>query len=181
MFLAADAAPLPAALGVLAETERRVGPLVVPSDGLCSTEVEAHQIGIELQLDPEAAAWRDALHFETLVDGRTWRASRSVIGVTPPGESWQGRAVDRVYRVCDRGADQTVSEGLAEGLHEVVMRATLPGSGTVVSSSSLTVEIDCEPAGGTGGGCDAGASGSSGWLLLGALAALGCRRRRRAR
>lgn len=167
MFQVSDAAPLPASLGAPVETGNFVGPLVVPSSGgACSAEVEAHQIEIAMQLGPEAMAWRDALHFETLVDGALWRAAAD-----------RGRGVDRLYRVC-KTEDPEASEGLAAGPHEVVMRATLPGSGTVVQSSSLTVVLECADDGGpadpdaTGGGCDAGGGGSSGWLLLGALAAV---------
>lgn len=180
-FQVADAAPLPTSLGALVETKNLVGPLVIAASASCSSEVEAHHIELELQLGPEAAAWGDALHFETLVDGEPWRASSSSVGEVPPGSSWRGRGVDRLYRVCKAPEDEDVAEGLSAGPHEVVMRATLRGSDIVVSSSSLTVELAC-PAGpadpGGTGGCDAGGSGSSGWLLLGVLAILGRRRRR---
>ena len=179
-FQVAGSAPLPTSLGALVETANQIGPLTVAAGAPCSAEVEAHQIGIELQLAPEAIAWRDVLHFETLVDGMVWRPTRSAVSAVPPGASWRGRGVDLLYRVC-KTADDDVLEGLTAGPHDVVMRATLPGSGTVVQSSSLTVHIDCDgSSGGTGGGCDAGGSGSSGWLLLGALL-LGCLPRRRPR
>lgn len=187
-FQVAEAAPLPTSLGALVETANKVGPLTVAAGAPCSAEVGAHQIGIELQLGAEAIAWRDALHVETLVDGQVWRPARSATSVTPPGESWRGRGVDLLYRVCETKDD--VLEGLAAGPHEVVMRATLPGTGVVLQSSSLAVQIDCagdgSPGeGGTGGGgCDAGGSGASGGLLLGSLLlggmALGRPRARRA-
>ena len=192
-FQAAGAAPLPASLGALAESSNLIGPLqVATAGGSCSSEVLAHQIGIALQLGSEASAWRDALAFETLVDGAVWGASPSATSVTPPGASWRGRGVDLLYLLCKRD-DEYVSKGLAAGPHEVVMRATLPGSGAVVQSSSLTVHLDCagdglpdmDGTGGDGGGCDAGRdagrSGSSGWLLLGSLAAVAGLRRRTAR
>jgi len=183
-FQVAAAAPLPTSLGALAEGANLVGPLEVASaGGSCSAEVEAHQIRIDLQPTSETIAWRDALHFETLVDGEVWRAAATIGAVVPPGTSWRGRGVDLVYRVC-KTSDDAVSEGLAAGPHEVVMRATLPGSSTVVSSSSLTVELACASdgppvdEGGASGGCGAGRPRSSGWLLLGALAAaIGLRRR----
>lgn len=185
-FQVASAAPLPASLGVLVESVNRVGPLQVAAGGPCTTEVDAHQIGIELQLSAEAAAWRDVLHFETLVDGRAWRASRTPDS-PPPGESWRGRGVDLVYRIC-ASKDGSVDDGLPEGTHEVVMRATLPGTATVVQSSAVTVQIDCGAGApmqdGTSGGCDAGGSGSAGGLLLGGLGGLAAmvgRRQRRAR
>ena len=189
MFQVTAAAPLPTELGALAETENLIGPLqLASSGGACSAEVDAHRIGIELQLVAAASAWRDVLHFETLVDGQVWTASRSAPSVVPPGASWSGRGIDLLYRVC-KTADDSVSEGLATGAHEVVLRATLPGSTTVVESSPLAVDIECtgdvvpDPDGDKDGdgGCDAGGSGSSSWLLLGALAALVGLRRRTAR
>jgi hypothetical protein len=184
-FQVADAAPPPASLGALAETANLVGPLQLQGGASCSFEVDAHQIGIGLLPGFEATAWRDVLHFETLVDGRVWDTSRSVISAVPPGASWRGRGVDLLYRVC-RTDEVGAPEGLAAGPHEVEMRATLPGSGVVVRSSSLSVHLECAGDGlpdmdGTDGGCDAGGSGSSGWLLLGSLAAVAGLRRRTAR
>lgn len=189
-FQAVDAAPLPTSLGALMETESHIDPLTVATgSGSCSSEVDAHQIGITLQLTPEALEWRGALQFETLVDGQVWKPSSSAPIETQPGTSWRGRGVDLLYRVCKTN-DELVTEGLAAGPHEVVMRATLPGSGTVVQSSSLTVQFGCADTGSPDpggeedepdGGCDAGGSGSSSWLLLGSLAALGGLRRRTAR
>jgi len=193
MFQTAATAPLPTSLGTLAQVSTRVGPLQVSTaGGSCSSEVEARQVGIELQLASDASPWRDALHFETLVDGQPWRASQSITDAIPPGASWRGRGVDLLYLVC-KSDDPAASQGLAAGPHEVVMRATLPGSTTVVQSNPLSVTLDCASdgkpgddgsGGGGGGGCDAGrpGSGSSSWLLLGSLAAaLGLRRRSSAR
>jgi uncharacterized protein (TIGR03382 family) len=185
-FQVTGAAPLPRSLGALVETTNLVGRLqVATGGGACSSEVDAHQLGIELQLASEAMAWRDALHFETLVDERVWRPSGSAPAVVPPGASWRGRGVDLLYRVCTT-EDDFVSEGLAAGPHEAAMRATLPGSGTVLWSSSLPVSIECAgddlpDADEAGGGCDAGGSGSTGWWLLGSLAAVARLRRRTAR
>jgi len=112
-----------------------------------------------------------------------WQPSQSAPSSPAPGSSWLGRAVDRLYRVC-KTTDPAVSEGLAAGPHEVVMRATLPGSSIAVQSSPLAVDIACTDdlpdTGGTSGGCDAG-NKSPGWLLLGSLAAMVGLRRRTAR
>lgn len=190
-FQVTDAVPLPTSLGTLAETENHIDSLEVASGGgSCSAVVEAHQIGIALQLSSEALAWRNALHFETLVDGQVWKPSSSIPIRTQPGTSWRGRGVDLLYRVCKTNEELGTTEGLAAGPHEVVMRATLPGSGTVVQSSPLSVTIDCAGSGSpdpggeediTDDGCDAGGAGRASWLLLGSLAALVGLRRRTAR
>jgi hypothetical protein len=188
-FQAAAAAPLPTSLGTLAEAMNLTGPIKVPSaGGECTAEVVAQQIGITLQPSAEALPWRDVLRFETYVDGQRWSASSGVVSSELPGSSWRVRGADLLYAVCKSGNEYPGS-GLAVGPHEVVMRATVPGSTTVVESSALTVQLDCADAGPSGGddqdgggGCAASGPGSSSWLLLlGPLAALLGRGRRSAR
>jgi hypothetical protein len=181
-FKTASAVALPNELGALAETSNKLGSL---GDGGCESQIDAHQVGVGLQLGAGAMAWRDLLQFETLVDGVAWRASRSAQIAVAPGGSWQGRGVDVLYQVC-KSDSPSRSEGVSAGPHEVVFRGSLPGSTTVVQSSSLTVELDCakdwpDENGGASGGCDAGGSGAAGGLLLGWLAAIGGLRRRTAR
>jgi hypothetical protein len=188
-FRAASTAPLPTSLGTLTETMNRTGSITVESGGgACSGEAEAHQIEIALQPSADALAWKDVLHFETIVDGRLWSSASSAVTWVPPGSSWRGRGVDLLYLVC-KSDDEYIADGLAAGPHEIVMRATLPGTTTVVQSSPLTIQLECADAGpsdmddpdGAGGGCAASGPGSASWLLLlGPLAALLGRGRRSA-
>ncbi|HWO25932.1 MAG TPA: hypothetical protein VNO30_44670 [Kofleriaceae bacterium] len=173
-FRALATAPQPTSLGTLTETTNLTGPITVPSSGgECSVEVAAHQVGIALQPSTDALAWRGALHYETFVDGQLWHSSSSADSAAP-GSSWSGRGTDVLYAFCEEGAH--LANGLAAGTHEVVMRATLPGTTTVVQSSALTVELACagdgpDPDEGDGG-CATGGVGGSRWLSLGMLAAL---------
>jgi hypothetical protein len=136
-------APLPSSLGDLSGTPPEVvdKDLATPS-GSCSAEARIAQTEIALVPASAAAPWIDVLHFETMVDGRPWHYFGTILGTPPPGTSPDGRARDRVFVVC-ASKDPYVGNGLAEGTHVVTMRATLPGTTQVISSSSLEVKLSC--------------------------------------
>lgn len=178
-------AALPTSLPAPQITDHAPGALQVSTiSGSCSADVLADQVTIELPLDAAALPWRDLLHFETRIDGAVWRASAAANLPVTPGESWAGRARDRVYTVC-AGEDPYASGGLAPGTHEVTIRVTLPGTELVLDSPPATFVLDCEGLGNPDdptnpgdpdeGGCSAGGQGS----LLAALALATLRRRKR--
>jgi hypothetical protein len=182
--------PVPSSLGDLSGTP----PEVVDKDlatrsGSCSAEARIAQTEIALVPASAAAPWIDVLHFETMVDGRPWHYSGTILGTPPPGTSPDGRARDRVFVVCASN-DPWVGNGLAEGTHVVTMRATLPGTTQVISSSSLEVKLSCtdtppdddtEDMAGMGakGGCSTGGSNAAAGVVI-ALMALVRRRSRSA-
>ena len=193
-FTAAPAEPLPTDLGTLTTSDHRITSFEVgTSSGSCSTPIDADQVLVDLGLSATALPWRDALMFETLVDGDSWRPQASINSSTSPGTSWRGRGADRVYTTC-LANDPSAFPGTTEGPHEVTMRASLPGQATVLSSS-VPVELSCNPLppdecesgllphgacddGDDHGGCNAG--GATGLLGL-ALVGLLCSRRRKRR
>lgn len=175
-FTTAGDAPLPSSLGTIYTSYTR-GPLEVgTSSGSCSTEVDAAIVDLELELDAGALPWRDALVYETFVDGQPWRATASINVRSAPGTSWVGRGKERLYRVCS-AQDTSVGEGLTAGPHEVTIVATVPGSSVVVATQTATVDLSCgglppecidEPAlcgDNENGGCAAGRGGSA-WAVL---------------
>lgn len=185
-FTVGPAAPLPSSLGSLIATPEGVQPIDL-STSLGSCSVQPPVAAAQIQLTPSDAAlpWLDVLHFETWVDGKRWGYSPSSVAVVPPGASPLGRARDRVFHVC-ASMDETVGKGVDEGKHVVTLRATLPGSTQVVTSSSVEVTLTCnQPAGDPGdppgapaaGGCSAGA-GAGPWPGLALLALVRPARRR---
>ena len=166
-YVAGDAAALPGSLGTLALTEQAAGSLeVATASGSCSTSIEATHATIELPLAPEARPWEDVFLYETWVDGERWFASASLPYGPELGASWVGRGTDRLYALC-ASDDPSVSPGLAEGVHTVEMRATLPGTEVALASTALMLELRCEgaptvdagmaaPDAGPSGGGDAG-------------------------
>lgn len=176
-FQVTESAPMPTALGTIAEVTNEMGPLnVATSSGSCTAEVTAHQITITPQLIFEALPWNDVFHFDVLVDGRVWERTSS-INTTP-----SVRGTWTLYHTCE-STDPGAADGLSEGPHVVEVRATLPGTQTVLAANQLTVELACSGDTGDGdgdrhGGCNAGGATASASLLL-AIAPLLRRRRRR--
>lgn len=179
VFQVGPEAPLPSSLGALSAAAVGVTEMnLATTSGSCFSQATVAQSSIELVPASAAAPWLDALHFETLVDGKPWHFFTS-IGVQPaPGTTPVGRARDRVFEVC-ASADPHVGEGLAAGTHVVTMQATLPGTTQVMMSESVEVKLSCAEAQPEGemGGCSAGGPDAAGGAVLALLGLI----RRRAR
>lgn len=138
-FTAGPTAPRLTQLGTLTAVAANVSPLTVPTgSGSCTTNVSADQATVDLALAPEAMPWLHAMLFETVVDGTVWRSQASV-DVSP----WTGIGVDRIYHVCAT-SDPGASLGLDAGSHDVTLRASLPGSTTVVTSTVAAAVLQCD-------------------------------------
>ncbi len=143
VFAVGPAAELPVGLGRLGIP--RGGQFVreLAAGGTCSREAEVREVELVIDGSREAALWRDALHFETRVDGALWTPQRSIIEPLPPGASWFGRGRDIVYTVCGPPFDVTT---LPAGLHRVEMRATLPGTALSLAAEPIDVLLECRAA-----------------------------------
>lgn len=178
-FVASAPAALPDELGELVVTPEGVGEIQVAAGAACEMTVEADRMSLALVPTADVEPWLDLLHFETLVDGEVWTASADGRETNPPGASWAGRGQDRLYALCEEYGG--VSEGLEEESHEVVMRATVPGTDLSLETEPVAIELDCDGGGSAGGGgCAAGGGESKPWvaLLVGLLLAAGVRRPR---
>lgn len=179
-------APLPASLGTLAIVDHQEEMFSVgTARGSCSSEVLADQARLELTPSDDALPWKDALHYQTMVDGLAWGSSTSINASYAPGSSWVGIGVDRLYHVCSTD-DDTIGSGLALGTHQAAMTATLPGASFTIDAAAVPVDLECGSGSGSGSngpvvddagdGCNA-CGGSS---AFGVLLALGvCVRKRR--
>jgi len=134
---------LPTTLGTLSTSDKGIASLAVAAGARCSTEINAHQIDLAIDLSPNALPWRDVLLFTTLVDGRPWAAADDLNATYAPEESWTGRAQDKVYLNCDDDSDAAFVS-LSEGTHQIVVEASLPGTNIVLTSDTVTVELSCE-------------------------------------
>lgn len=148
-------ASLPNSLGTLVADSGATGTVAVSSSS-CTSDAAVYKVPVRVELSAAAEPWKDALIYETLVDGEPWRPKHGAIEAYPPGESWEGRGVDLLYSTCD---DEWPV--LEPGEHTVQMTATLPGTELELSTNEVTVDIDCGWAsGGDGGGPSADAGGS---------------------
>ena len=170
-FQVGPPAPLPTVLGTLDITSDAVEMIDVATiSGSCSASILAHRVAITPNLIFEATPWTDVFHFETYVDGELWQRTESLPTPISVHGTWQ------LYRTC-QSDDDLASQGLAAGPHTVTVKATIPGTSTVLWSEPLTIALYCpgEDPGdddandGTDGGCQAGGTTAPLWLLVGAL------------
>jgi MYXO-CTERM domain-containing protein len=175
-FTAGPSAPLPQSLGGVSLIGHGIqGDLEVgTSDGSCSKTVDAVSISVQLEPSADAQPWLSLLLFQTLVDDAVWSAQRQINVPIAPGESWKGRGIDLLYRVCEEDTGN-INRGLSVGGHRVQFRGALPGVATELYSSDTSVELMCDstdpdpddPLGNDGGGCSSSGAPS---LLLALLA-----------
>ena len=138
-------APYPEALGRIEVVREDVDDnlLIGTASGSCTTGTVSAVARVELEPSAEAEPWVDALHFETIVDGELWTATSAITATHPPGESWIGRGRDLLYHVCRAKTSAEPFPGLDEGRHEVVFRATLPGTDVSLETQPVPVDLDC--------------------------------------
>lgn len=98
------------------------------------------------------------------------------------GQSWQGRAVDRVYTLCDDRWDAVYQA--EAGTRTVEMVARHPGRDEILASNSIDIDLECpglnNPMDGAAGCATLDSKGAPPWtaLVLAALVVLRIRRRR---
>jgi len=139
-FVITEAAPLPTVLGSLrAQLAAVTGVSLSTTSGECSIAHEACGAMLELELSDEAAPWADVLQYDTHVDDESWGVAPSLNVPAITGGSHIGRGVDRIFV----GNAETDGVGLAaEGVHSVVMRATVPGASSI-ETDATTIDLTC--------------------------------------
>lgn len=191
---AEDAAPIPTELGTLTVGSPRQGRVPAPSSqGSCYQEVDAVSVRFSVQGSEAVQPYWDLLVWETLVDGVPYRPRGTISpsnmfgspGLsTELGGSWFGRGEDVVYAAC---GDRRY-EGVAQGSHEVVLRATVPGTDIELETAPVTIDLRCDvtppppppPPESSAASCSATpVPGSTGALALVAVVAIGLVLRRR--
>lgn len=135
------AAEAPTALGTLHAEPAVRGPFdVLDSSGSCSSLIDGVTAVVTIDLDATVAPWRDALRYETLVDGAPYHAPVSIAGDPPQGD------VTRVSVACAAPTPWQHAPDLEEGVHLVQRRAFLPGSDAPLLSDEIEIDLRCAPA-----------------------------------
>lgn len=152
-----DAARLSAnsPLTIEAGTTTPVPIAVASGGGACAVFGEPiPHVTIQTGLVPEVERWRGQLLFRTLVDEEAWAGAESLCSLYPSGRSWRQVGQDTIYSTCrEPGArgeapiafrtPQGAFRELAALGHTVRMQAILPGSGILLESEALTVDLSC--------------------------------------
>jgi hypothetical protein len=123
--------------------KRKVAPLTVAAFVSCYADVDAAQVSVTWEFPEDLQQFAGHLYYETLVDGRPWRASRSLCSPPAPGMSWQGPGKELLYSLCGdpKGA---ANRALEAGPHRLSMRATLPGSSIEIVSPEVDLNLVCK-------------------------------------
>ena len=111
-------------------------------------------VPIEAVLASDAQERAGQLLFRTLVDDEPWAGADSLCSLYPSGRSWRQVGHDTVYSTCqasDRRGEAPIAfreprgryRELAPSRHTLKMEAFLPGTGIVLESQTLTVDLSC--------------------------------------
>src|SRR5690606_28787741 len=91
-------------------------------------ERKANLYPLEIVLPKSLSAFKDDLHYETIIDGKIrWFYRECSCCLFEPGTSWRGKAVDEIVYFCD-GREQVHPAYLTAGSHTVQMKAYFPGT-----------------------------------------------------
>lgn len=105
---------------------------VSTSDGSCSKQVKGAQIDLQTQLPSRFDDWKSLLVWETYVDGKIHYANSN-----------NGRV--RLSTICESLDKHTSDFGqLKEGVHEVMMKATLVGTQYTWNSNTVSINMSCD-------------------------------------
>lgn len=131
---------------------------VASGGGRCSVLGQpVPHVPIEAVLASDAQEWAGHLLFRTLVDDEPWAGAASLCSLHPSGRSWRQLAHDTVYSTCqaqERRGEAPIAfrepqgrfRTLTPNHHTLKMEALLPGSGIVLESQTVTVDLSCPPA-----------------------------------
>lgn len=150
-FSSAPPAPFPTDLGPLAVSEPVRDEIGLNTQDGCNGLVDVVYVDIEVELTDSAALWRDALEFETRVNEGRWRPTDVLGQRLVPGQSWKGRARDRVYIICDESTGRILGNyentpGQPEGEVTIEVFATAPGHAAGLTTGPVTVDLRCDSA-----------------------------------
>lgn len=137
-FTVTAAAKFPPALAKLVGDQPERSAISLLHGAACKSDVDSVHAKISIER-PANAAWYDALHFETLVDGEPWRYEPAEAYNPAPGAGVDGRGAERLVVACASTDGRTIQPGK----HTVAMRATLPGTTYSEISNELTVNLSC--------------------------------------
>jgi MYXO-CTERM domain-containing protein len=119
--------------------------VVVGTGMSCAEQLPATTRAIHVELPEAARPFAASLSYDTIVDGKPWRPSKSLCSPTVPGRSWVGDGRELLFAVCAKG--QQPEWNLEPGAHEVLMRIHAPGSDVAIETAPVSVALACEGAG----------------------------------
>jgi hypothetical protein len=143
-FDVVDSSPLPEELGLIAVAGPKLDDIEISADTSCSERVSACIVNASVVFSAAALPWKDALLFETIVDGEPFSTSRNLALPDELGGLYHGRTADVVYALGGKIPGNVIAEReLDPGEHTLAIRARLPGSDVILATPPVTINLDC--------------------------------------
>lgn len=141
-FTVMPAQPIPTRVGTLsvARAGRQAG-RAVTSSGSCSEDIDAGVVDLAIELDAKTAPYGDVLEWTLNVDGKPFSSKAGKLSTLEATDTWM-HGILRVFTACDSGS-RGRSNGLAAGIHDLELKATLVGSTAIVAPATLRVKVTC--------------------------------------
>ncbi|MEM6533739.1 MAG: hypothetical protein AAF654_14040 [Myxococcota bacterium] len=145
-FTVGAPAPLPDTLGTLSVLNSQEELISVPEGSSCVRQARVRFADVQLEIDSTAAPWEPLLLYTTYVDDAPYAMASSECDRPPPGQSWQGRGLDRIVAPCANGAARWgyINEIPSPGPHTVQIEATVPGTVLRLRTPPVTVDLTCD-------------------------------------
>lgn len=121
------------ALGELSEMEVQIG-----GGAACAESFRVGAVDVSLTLPAAARRFRQALSYQTWIDGEPWNQSSHSCVRPAFGRSWRGVGRDLIVRHCEHQLHT-----LDGSEHVLTVRASLPGTDVVLSSNPVPIVIEC--------------------------------------
>lgn len=136
--------PLPETLGTLEVGQGQQTDLqLISYRGGCLATEPASWVDMRVAYTAEADAWQGTMFFNTEANGAPWTPDTNLCHPLRT-ESWVGPGVDRVLAVCRPIEPGERLLSLGEGVHEVKLRAWLPGTDIVLETNPAEVQLTCD-------------------------------------
>ena len=143
-FDVTESSPLPETLGLVSVAGPKLEDVEVAADASCSENALACVLRTSVVLSNAALPWKDALLYETLVDGEPFSTWRHLALPDELGGLYSGRDAGAVYVLVGEVPENvsTLSE-LQAGEHTLSIRARLPGTELTLTTPEVAINLDC--------------------------------------
>ena len=143
-FEVGESSPLPETLGLIAVAGPKREEIELAANASCSELVPACVIHSSVLLSEAASPWKDALLYETLIDGEPFAAWRRMAVPDELGGLYNGRDADVVYALIGEVPENLLTtRDLDPGEHTISIQARLPGSTVTLQTPPVTINLDC--------------------------------------
>jgi len=143
-FEVTRSSPIPETLGLVAISGPTREDVEVAAETSCSESLPACLFRTSLVFNEAAVPWKDALLYETLIDGKPYSTWRHHALPDELGGLYSGRDAGAVYVLIGEVPDNVSTlNQLAAGEYKLSIQARLPGSAVTLTTPEIAINLDC--------------------------------------